>query len=220
MAHPPGRSASKVQDGIEHGHNGQGGQAAEEEPEGVLPVPFEEFELGAGKQQLGTRALRLGPGPWWRAALPARGNTSRRASLRPLIPPPATGTSGQVLWVWRYLGCRKKREAGLRAQLAEDIEHMTTFRNPDVDLAMLSFWGKPGIYRPAGNAYVADAWQNARKSLEHLLFGRQQFVTRRLLEIVPCRLLVSDFPDSFFENISDVFNKEPDIGVVFNSYNP
>jgi hypothetical protein len=33
-------------------------------------------------------------------------------------------------------------------------------------------------------------------------------------------LLVPDFPDSFFEQISESFNEEQKLGLVFNSYNP
>jgi hypothetical protein len=57
--------------------------------------------------------------------------------------------------------------------------------------------------------------------MRHLrLDQRDHFFARRLLEIWPCRLLVPDFPDTFFEQISQSFNREEKIGLVFNSYNP
>jgi hypothetical protein len=130
-------------------------------------------------------------------------------------------TSGQILWVSRYLGCRKEGTIGLRALLSDDIEKLRAFHSPDLDLATLSLWGKPGVFRPAGTAYVADAWRNANRSLSHLLLDkREQFVSRRLLEVWPCRLLVPDFPESFFADISQTFNDEKEIGLIFNSYNP
>jgi hypothetical protein len=130
-------------------------------------------------------------------------------------------TSGQILWVSRYLACRKAGTTGLRAVLAEDIEQIRAFHAADLDLAKLSLFGKPGVFRPAGPAYIADAWRNASLSMRHLLLDqRDQFVARRLLEVWPCRLLVPDFPDSFFAEISGTFNAEKKIGLVFNSYNP
>jgi hypothetical protein len=130
-------------------------------------------------------------------------------------------TSGQILWVSHYLAQRKKGITGLRALLAQAIEELRAFHSPDLDLAKLSLFGKPGVFRPAGAAYIADAWRNANLSLRHLLLDqRDQFVARRLLEVLPCRLLVPDFPDSFFEQISETFNEENKIGLVFNSYNP
>lgn len=130
-------------------------------------------------------------------------------------------TSGQILWVRRYLQCRKEDSIGLRDLLAEDIEKLRAFRSPDLDLASLSLWGKPGVFRPAGTAYLADAWRNANESFSRLLLDRrEQFVSRRLLEVWPCRLLVPDFPDTFFEDISQAFNSEDKIGLIFNSYNP
>src|SRR6267378_6619437 len=98
-------------------------------------------------------------------------------------------TSGQILWVARYLACSKPGAPGLRALLAEAIGELRAFHSPDLDLAKLSLWGKPGVFRPAGPAYIADAWRNASQSLRHLLMDtRDQFVARRLLEVWPCRL--------------------------------
>jgi hypothetical protein len=137
------------------------------------------------------------------------------------VPGMISCTSGQLLWVDRYLCCLKDHEAaGLRAQLAQDIEGVRVYQNDDLDFARMALMGKPGVCQPAGKAYVADAWQNAGKSVGHLLRDKHPFVTRRMLEIVPCRLLVPDFPDNFFEDISNAFNEEQQIGIVFNSYNP
>jgi hypothetical protein len=130
-------------------------------------------------------------------------------------------TSGQILWVSRYLACRKSGTSGLRASLAEDIEQIRAFHSADLDLAKLSLFGKPGVFRPAGPAYMADAWRNAGLSMRHLLLDQHdQFVARRLLEVWPCRLLAPDFPDSFFDQICEAFNEEDKMGLVFNSYNP
>src|SRR6266481_1106257 len=130
-------------------------------------------------------------------------------------------TSGQILWVSRYLAGRKPGSTGLRALLADDIEQIRAFHSADLDLAKLSLFGKPGVFRPAGAAYIADAWRNASLSMRHLLLEqRDQFVARRLLEVWPCRLLVPDFPHSFFADICKTFNDEKKIGLAFNSYNP
>lgn len=152
----------------------------------------------------------------------AHGAGFLEAALKKQVEPSMISfTSGQILWVARYLACRKAGTTGLRALLTEDIEQIRAFHTADLDLAKLSLWGKPGVFRPAGPAYVADAWRNASLSLRHLLLDtRDQFVARRLLEIWPCRLLVPDFPDSFFDQISESFNEEDKIGLAFNSYNP
>lgn len=152
----------------------------------------------------------------------AHGAGFLEAALKKQVEPTMISfTSGQILWVSRYLACRKSDRAGLRALLAEDIEQIRAFHAADLDLAKLSLWGKPGVFRPAGPAYVADAWRNAGLSLRHLLLDqRDQFVARRLLEVWPCRVLVPDFPESFFAEISDSFNEEEKIGLAFNSYNP
>jgi hypothetical protein len=152
----------------------------------------------------------------------AHGAGFLEAALKKQIEPTMISfTSGQILWVSRYLACRKASTAGLRALLAKDIEEIRAFHTADLDLAKLSLWGKPGVFRPAGAAYVADAWRNASLSMRHLLLDtRDQFVAKRLLEVWPCRLLVPDFADSFFTQISDSFNEEEKIGLVFNSYNP
>jgi hypothetical protein len=152
----------------------------------------------------------------------AHGAGFLEAALRKHIEPAMISfTSGQILWVSRYLACRQTGATGLRALLAEDIEQIRAFHSTDLDLAKLALFGKPGVFRPAGPDYVADAWRNASLSLRHLLLDqRDQFVARRLLEVWPCRLLVPDFPDSFFADISETFNAEKNIGLVFNSYNP
>jgi hypothetical protein len=59
---PAGGSPPEVQDEVEQGHLGQGGEAAEGETDGVLPVLIEELHLCAGEQQPGARALRIGIG--------------------------------------------------------------------------------------------------------------------------------------------------------------
>jgi hypothetical protein len=53
---------------------------------------------------------------------------------------------------------------------------------------------------------------------------------QKLLELFPCRNLIPDFPEVFFDNIADIFRnaslpqengkKRLPVGIVFNSYNP
>jgi hypothetical protein len=133
-------------------------------------------------------------------------------------------TSGQILWVFRYLlslNHHQDRQPALRAQLQNDIHNLEAFHSPDLDLSMLALFGKEGVYRPAGREYLADAWRNAAESFGHTVFDKSRtFVARRFLELFPCRLMVPDFPKSFFQQISDELNASKDIGIVFNSYNP
>jgi hypothetical protein len=130
-------------------------------------------------------------------------------------------TSGQILWVYRFLCCRKTQGPNLGTMLQEDIAKVAAFHNPDLDLASLTLFGKPGFYRPAGEAYVLDAWHNAARSFRHIMNDkRQTFLGRRFLETFPCRLLIPDFGNDFFEDISQAFSEEEQIGIVFNSYSP
>src|SRR5215470_10942463 len=103
----------------------------------------------------------------------AHGAGFLEAALKKQVEPTMLSfTSGQILWVSRYLACRKSGTTGLRALLAEDIEQVRAFHAADLDLAKLSLWGKPGVFRPAGADYVADAWRNASVSIRHLLMDQ------------------------------------------------
>ncbi|MDB6019620.1 MAG: hypothetical protein JWR19_4109 [Pedosphaera sp.] len=146
------------------------------------------------------------------------------AALKKRIHPAMVScTSGQILWVYRYLLCRNsgKKCPSLKVQLQNDINRLEPFRNPDFDLSLLALYGKQGVYRPAGGEYMADAWRNVSASLGRALFDKNRpFVARRFLEMFPCRLLVPEFPDNFFNDISAEMNQTTDIGIIFNSYDP
>jgi hypothetical protein len=132
-------------------------------------------------------------------------------------------TSGQLLWVSRYLRRLKGDPEGagsLREDLAEDIATLESYKSYDLDCAALALWGKEGVYQPAGASYLADFWRNCTDSVNQIFKEKQRtFLFRRLLEMIPCRLLTPDFPDGFFEDISQTMHSAS-IGVVFNSYSP
>ncbi len=132
-------------------------------------------------------------------------------------------SSGQVLWVYRYL-LEKERKAhapDMRKLLEEDIGKMVTTKSYDVDTALLFLFGKADVYRPAFGEFAADLLRNSVRCLESIsVQWPNAFVTKELLESVPGRLLVPEFPQSFFDDISKAFNDEQKIGIVFNSFDP
>lgn len=132
-------------------------------------------------------------------------------------------SSGQILWVFRYLQEKnqKTHKPDLRKLLEEDIEIMVPTRSYDLDSARLLLFGIPGVYRPAFVEFAADLIKNSMRSFMSVL-GQWPgaFVTKELLESVPGRLLVPDLPESFFETISKAFNDEREIGIAFNSFDP
>jgi hypothetical protein len=62
--------------------------------------------------------------------------------------------------------------------------------------------------------------RNGAESFNRILNEKQRtFILRRLLEVLPCRLLTPDFSDEFYETVSQTMNNAS-IGVIFNSYSP
>jgi len=132
-------------------------------------------------------------------------------------------SSGQVLWVYRYLQekSQKQHKPNLRKLLEEDIKALETTKSFDVDTALLFLFGKADVYRPAFQEFTADFLRNSIHSFRSIMDRWPNvFVTKELLDSIPGRLLVPEFPEDFFERISKALNDEPVIGMVFNSFDP
>jgi hypothetical protein len=132
-------------------------------------------------------------------------------------------TSGQILWVTRYLDALQldRRNANvLRDDLAKDIAELEKFHQPDLDIMTLALFGKPSIMRPARHEYLLDLIKNYMKVLEKTIQEWPNiFVMRELFSELPARSLVPLFTEQFFQRTSDIFNAS-DIGIMFNSYDP
>ena len=77
-----------------------------------------------------------------------------------------TCTSGQILWVHRYLEARVGETAPgdvLRERLQGDIDEIERFHQVDLDLFSLALYGKPGTFRAARYEYPLDLVKNATK---------------------------------------------------------
>jgi hypothetical protein len=132
-------------------------------------------------------------------------------------------TSGQILWLYRYVQCRAgKAKLNLREQLREDIHSVRPTGNVNMDLAILAMMGKPDVFRPAGAEFFCDLMQNACDTVRHVCTDPQNTNwMQEWLELFPCRLLVPQFPADFYRNIAGAFCDETlPIGIMFNSYNP
>lgn len=141
-----------------------------------------------------------------------------KRDIKPLM---ISCTSGQILWVSRYLQVHNKRvDKDLRQMLREDIQAVNPTGNVNIALAGLALFGKPGVFVPAGSEYVLDMIANAQDVWHHLSTKTGQvLLAQEWLEMFPCRYLIPDFPPGFFSEIADVF-RESSVGIAFNSYNP
>ena len=129
-------------------------------------------------------------------------------------------TSGQIRWLYDYLCLRNGTGRNLREFLRTEIEQTQPFRNRNLDLATIATFGAKGVFRPAYAEVVADTFRNAIDTfMDVQKKGDNVFVAREFLQLFPCRMLVPDSSEDFFESVSDLFLKS-DIGIVFNSYNP
>lgn len=137
-----------------------------------------------------------------------------------------TCTSGQILWVSKYIeafSARKSVPPGdcLRKEMEKFIESTEPYHFHDLDLWHMGLHGKEGMMRTAFPEIFLDTMKNTISAFERVLQqGRKAFLTRELMSEWPVRWLVPRFPDEFFSNISDVFNNCKDIGIAFNSFDP
>jgi hypothetical protein len=127
-------------------------------------------------------------------------------------------TSGQILWVYRYLLAGHCEAESLQDMLAEDISGLQPFHQPDADLAYLVVRGKPGVFRLASYEIALDAYKNMLSAFVDMAhnWGRT-FYLKEFLGTLPARTMVPLFEDKFFSRISTVFN-DSDIAIMFNSY--
>ncbi len=150
---------------------------------------------------------------------------------RRIMPIMISCTSGQLLWVKRYLQVANGEVAkNLREMLQEDIREVNPTGNKNYALAKLALFGKSHVFAPAYLEWTRDLNKNARDVWHDLLKKSEEVsLAQRFLELLPCRRLVPAFPAEFFKDISDYLRdaeltqgnegKSP-VGIVFNSYNP
>lgn len=168
------------------------------------------------------------------------GNNSHGAGFlqaaldRDIRPVMISCTSGQILWVSRYLQLQDEKsrlKTDLREMLRDDIRAVNPTGNVNFALASLALFGKPGVCVPARNEYIRDMIDNAWDAWRHLCTRPHEvLLMQEWLELFPCRQLVPDFPREFFEKIANVFNQaslpqenggeRSPVGIAFNSYNP
>lgn len=158
------------------------------------------------------------------AALNARRDGGPPGSLRPRM---ISCTSGQLLWVHRYLQALERRGDGgrddtLRAQFAQDLEQVRPTGQVDLDFALLALGGKKGVFRPVNAAqWWADVLRNGAQAVHEAVEAPGRTSTfAAWLSLVPSRLAVPQFGDAFYEGIAQTFRAVRDIGIAFNSYNP
>lgn len=157
-------------------------------------------------------------------------------------------TSGQIRWVAHYLknlgGESTKDPDALKTILQDQINGMRVFPWDcrDADFMHLWCWGVKDVYEPAYPYYVLDWVRNLANSFVNIGYDLTRswhnymgtstntpatqpkprdhlFITRRMWEVWPCRLLKSCTSDPEVEKIADQLAKSS-IGIVFNSYDP
>lgn len=141
-----------------------------------------------------------------------------------------TCTSGQILWVQRYLEAlnvqrylealgKQPQSDVLKNKLQEDIDGIEHFHQRDLDLFTLALSGKPGIFRAARYEYPLDFVKNAMSMMERVINEWPNvFFLKEWLDEWPARTMVPLFKNRFFEEISAVFKRCNEIGIAFNSY--
>lgn len=137
-----------------------------------------------------------------------------------------TFTSGQIYWVSEYLKALpdariNKSEGALKTKLQAYLGDAEPFASRDLSLMTLGLVGKPGHIRPPYHEWFVDLIKNTVRGFERVIEDpKHAFFTKEFMDTVPSRQLVMDFPDTFFEEIADVFNARKDIGLGFNSFDP
>ncbi len=135
-------------------------------------------------------------------------------------------TSGQIHWVDRFLKARgeAKPRDELRRRLQADIHALKPTGIETLDVAIVGLFGKKDVFRPALREMPLNAMANLQAALSTIICnGIRDPRTlhswyREVFQVFPAQMLVPTFPESFFRSISDAFNEESGIGIVFNSY--
>lgn len=128
-------------------------------------------------------------------------------------------TSGQILWVYRYL---KEREAkkDLKTILGADIDESTPFKNNGMDLMYMAFFGKGDVFKPAYLEYLSDYSENFKNlAVKASMAPSSIKPIPEMLGLLPARELVPEFPVDFFKSIAKAFT-DSSTGIIFNSYEP
>lgn len=135
-------------------------------------------------------------------------------------------TSGQIYWVYLYLKALRNNQddvtskiaPNLRSVLLDEIEDMPTGTLGTIQRMML---GRPGKIVPDFthfyNEFALNSWSLLFKSMRH---PKEVDLISDFLHLIPSRWLKPEFPDEFYQEISDCFNDENEIGIFLNSYNP
>ena len=137
-------------------------------------------------------------------------------------------TSGQIHWLHRYLVARhaggRSTKNVLRKQLEADIDAVSPTHLDSVDALWGAVAGKAGVYRPALAEFPMNLLRNLSDAFGKIVTKatadwRSLFAAYRdLAATLPAQTLVPEFSDEFFQSISDCFNREERLGIVFNSY--
>ena len=150
------------------------------------------------------------------------------ASLdKTMKPEMITFTSGQIYWVFEYLQALPRALAGtleedfLKKKLQGYLKEAEPFASRDLNLMTLALVGNPGHIRPPYHEWFFDMIKNTVRGFERVVEDpKHAFFTKELMDTIPARQLMMDFPDQFFEDVADVFNGCEDIGLGFNSFDP
>ena len=118
-----------------------------------------------------------------------------------VVPDLITATSGQIIVLSEWL----QRHDLEKALVIPELVH-----NPAAQLA-IALAGDPGIFRPA-YPEMLRRWLTPPSPTGNP-------VEALLDRLVPAQLYVPVRPAADFSKIADVFNNEPDIGIIFNAYN-
>lgn len=142
-------------------------------------------------------------------------------------------TSGQILWVSRYLQVANGQvKKNLKEMLQEDILEVNPTGNKNCALVNVALFGKADVFASAYLEWIRDLNKNAWDVWYDLLKKPEEvLLAQKFLELFPCTNLVPAFPAEFFEEISDNLRdaklpqrnneeKQSSVGIVFNSYNP
>ena len=135
-------------------------------------------------------------------------------------------TSGQLLWVHRYLlACRTApRGPLLRQELENDIKEYNPTGVEVFDSLWFGIMGKPGEFRPTLLEMPMNMTANWATAMAHIATNsmnnpRSLFSCyRELATVIPAQSLTPRFPEAFFREVSDNLSYTSDVGVAFNSY--
>ena len=133
-------------------------------------------------------------------------------------------TSGQILWVHRYLSALDQAPntwvGTLEDTLRQDIAAVQPFAQMDANMLRLTLEGRPGVFRIAGYEALVDVWKNLMSAgIELMQPSSKRSLFIESSKIMPARTLIPLFSEDFFRAISDSFNTSK-IAIIFNSYDP